>query len=144
MGLNPSTSDGKFLDNTTKKIIKICNNNFYGKVRIINLFGLISKYPNSLPSHKDPIGKFNNGVIKSNLNYWSKNPNCDLWLGWGNKGSLFRRNDDITSILLDYCSVKKTKFRGYKPPLCLKKTKLLNPIHPLYCSDNSDLVEYIN
>jgi len=35
IGLNPSLSDAVFLDNTTKKIIKISKNNNYGKVKLI-------------------------------------------------------------------------------------------------------------
>ena len=45
IGLNPSLSDEFFLDNTTKKIIKISKNNNYGKVKLINLFALISSNP---------------------------------------------------------------------------------------------------
>ena len=45
IGLNPSLSDEVFLDNTTKKVIKISKNNNYGKVRLINLFALISSKP---------------------------------------------------------------------------------------------------
>ena len=48
IGLNPSLSSETFTDNTTKKIINISKKYSYGKVKIINLFGLISTSPKSL------------------------------------------------------------------------------------------------
>ena len=56
IGLNPSLSDAVFLDNTTKKIIKISKNNNYGKVKLINLFALISSNPERLFNHKTLLG----------------------------------------------------------------------------------------
>ena len=63
IGLNPSLSDNKFTDNTTKKIIKISTFNKYGKLKIINLFALISKNPENLKTHNNPIGFLNNQFI---------------------------------------------------------------------------------
>ena len=53
IGLNPSLSDEVFLDNTSKKIIKISKTNNYGKVKLINLFALISSEPEKLFKHKN-------------------------------------------------------------------------------------------
>jgi len=143
IGLNPSLSNENFTDNTTKKIIKISENYKYGKVKIINLFGLISRCPQLLLRHKDPIGHLNNIFIHKSLRYWSKTSHCDLWLGWGNKGSIFDRNLNVIKILMEYFYFKETKFIKPRPPLFIRKTKNNNPIHPLYCPDNSELVEYI-
>ena len=63
IGLNPSLSDEFFLDNTTKKIIKISKNNNYGKVKLINLFALISSNPERLFNHKNPVGYLNLSLI---------------------------------------------------------------------------------
>ena len=63
IGLNPSLSDDFFLDNTTKKIIKISKNNYYGKVKLINLFALISSKPEKLFKHKNPVGYLNLSLI---------------------------------------------------------------------------------
>lgn len=139
IGLNPSLSNHNFQDNTTKKIIKICGNAKYGRVKIINLFGLISKTPKLLLSHEDPIGELNNNTIICNLDYWSRNMKCDIWLGWGNKGKLFGRNIHVLTLLNDYYGLKKINFINPLPPLIIKKTKNLQPIHPLYCSDKSEL-----
>ena len=137
IGLNPSLTDQKLLDNTTKKIIKICNYNKYGNIKLINLFGLISKSPKLLKTHKDPIGFQNNSVIEFYLNYWSKTIYCDLWIGWGNKGTLFNRDLQVYKVLKKYISIKKDNFPKFSRPYLIKKTKSNNPIHPLYCSDNS-------
>jgi len=95
IGLNPSISDTVFLDNTTKKIIKISKNNNYGKVKLINLFALISSNPEQLFNHKTPVGYLNNNHIYKNLKHWSESENCDLLLGWCNKGKFLNRNKRI-------------------------------------------------
>ena len=142
LGLNPSLSNTTFLDNTTKKIIKISKRYKYGKLKIINLFGLVTKSPKLLKRHKDPIGYLNNYVINKNLKYWSKNINCHLWLGWGNNGILFKRNIIVLKILLKYFNYKNDNFSSPLSPLYIKNTKYNQPIHPLYCPDSSNLIEY--
>ena len=139
IGLNPSLSDAVFLDNTTKKIIKISKNNNYGKVKLINLFALISSNPARLFNHKNPVGYLNNNHIFKNLKHWSENKNCDLWLGWGNKGKFLNRNKRISKKIMQYNSIRKNNFDNPLGPLLIKKTIKDNPIHPLYCSDNSIL-----
>ena len=142
IGLNPSLSSEEFTDNTTKKIINISKKYSYGKVKIINLFGLISTSPKSLFSDNNPIGDFNNHVIIENLKYWSNEKNCNLWIGWGNYGSYLGRNKFFFNKLKPYLQNKINIFKKTLGPLCIKKTKKLNPIHPLYCPNNSILSEY--
>ena len=139
IGLNPSLSDSTYIDNTTRKIIKICNNYNYGNLKIINLFALISKTPDKLLTHKKPVGYLNNKFINKSLKYWSENKNCHLWLGWGNKGIFLNRNYNISKKIMNFYSIKKDNFVNPLGPLFIKKTKKQNPIHPLYCSDNSSL-----
>jgi len=137
IGLNPSLSDEVFLDNTTKKIIKISKNNNYGKLKLINLFALISSKPEKLFKHKNPVGYLNNNHIYKNLKHWSESKNCDLWLGWGNKGKFLNRNKRISKKIMQYNSIRKNNFDNPLGPLLIKKTIKDNPIHPLYCSDKS-------
>ena len=139
IGLNPSLSDSNYIDNTTKKIIKICRNHNYGNLKIINLFALISKTPDKLFIHKKPVGYLNNMFINKSLRYWSENKNCHLWLGWGNKGIFQNRNYKISKKIMNFYSIKKDNFVNPLGPLFIKKTKKQNPIHPLYCSNNSVL-----
>ena len=143
IGLNPSFSDYEKFDNTTKKIIKICDRHNYGKIKLINLFGLISSSPRLLKLHHDPIGHMNNYILHLSLNYWSKSIACDLWIGWGNKGGLFKRDLEVYEIVQNYISQKQKSFSKSPKPLYIKKTKANNPIHPLYCKDNSKLQESI-
>ena len=143
IGLNPSLSNENFFDNTTKKIIKISQYCNYGKIKIINLFGIISSYPELLLGHQDPIGFLNDQIILSSLKCWSCNNNCNLWLGWGNKGNLFNRDLKIYKLIKKYFDLKKNIFNNPTAPLIIKKTKLNNPIHPLYCKDRSSLTEYL-
>ncbi len=137
IGLNPSLSNTEYIDNTTKKIIKICKNYNYGKVKIINLFALISKTPDKLLTHEQPVGYLNNIFINKSLKYWSENKNCDLWLGWGNNGIIRKRNQKVYKKIMKFYTKKKDNFVNPLGPLFIKKTKKENPIHPLYCSDNS-------
>ena len=143
VGLNPSLSNQKFLDNTTKKILKICNNYNYGKIIFINLFALISISPKNLREHYDPIGFLNDRIIDLNLRNWSNSINCDLWLGWGNNGRIFNRDMEFYKILKNHILLKMKRFPRFQRPLFIRKTKQNNPIHPLYCSDNSKLKELI-
>ncbi len=142
IGLNPSKSNQTFLDNTTKKIIKICNKYNYGKIKMINLFGLVSTSPKLLQMHNDPIGYLNNTIIENSINYWSKTINCDLWIGWGNKGTLFNRDIQVYKIIKKYIFLKKKKFSRNTKPLLINKTIFNNPMHPLYCPDNSKLLKF--
>ena len=139
IGLNPSLSDSIYIDNTTKKIIKICKKHNYGKIKIINLFALISTTPDKLLIHKKPIGYLNNRFINKNLKFWSENKNCDLWLGWGNNGTFLKRDQKVSKKIMNFYLRKKSNFVKPLGPLFIKKTKKENPIHPLYCSDNSVL-----
>jgi len=141
IGLNPSITNEYLLDNTTKKIINICDKYNYGKIKLINLFGLISPSPKLLKTHADPVGFLNNKVIENNINYWSKSINCDLWIGWGNKGKLFNRDIQVYKTIKKYISVKKKNFSKNTNLLLIKKTKNNNPIHPLYCPNNSELLK---
>ncbi len=142
IGLNPSYSNEISLDNTTKKIIKICEKYNYGKIKLINLFGLITSSPKILINHKDPVGSLNNNIINRYISYWSKTIECDLWIGWGNKGNLFDRDLYVYNILKESFFNKKRKFSNFTKPLFIKNTKHNNPIHPLYCPNNSKLKEF--
>ena len=137
IGLNPSLSDSTYIDKTTRKIINICKNYNYGNLKIINLFALVSKTPDKLLTHKKPVGYLNNKFINKSLKYWSENINCHLWLGWGNKGIFLNRNYKISKKIMNSYSIKKDNFVNPLGPLFIKKTKKQNPIHPLYCSNNS-------
>ena len=141
IGLNPSLSNSYFLDNTTKKIIHITEKNNYGKLTIINLFAIISKDPKILFLHEDPVGINNDMVIKQSMKFWSENFKCNLWLGWGNKGTFLERNKYVYKLTKKYFYTKNNIFKNSLAPLLIRKTKLNHPIHPLYCRNNSTLIQ---
>lgn len=143
VGLNPSLSSEQFTDNTTKKIINISDKYNYGKVKIINLFAFISSCPKRLFTENDPVGNLNDYVIKESLKYWSEEKNCNLWIGWGNNGIYLNRHKYFFTTIKPYFQLKIKTFNSTIGPLHIKKTKNSNPIHPLYCPNNSSLKEFI-
>ena len=66
-----------------------------------------------------------------------------MWLGWGNKGNLFSRNEYVLKVLEKYKKLKQKRFLDAYEPLIISKTKVNNPIHPLYCRDNSKFIKFI-
>ena len=108
---------------------------------MINLFALISSSPKLLKTHHEPVGPLNNFMIKRHLNYWSNSLKCDLWLGWGNNGSIFNRDLYIKNIINNHILIKNRNFYNLSKPLIIGMTNLKNPIHPLYCKDKSLLFQ---
>ena len=60
-------------------------------------------------------------------------------MGWGNNGAFLNRNKKILKKIMKSYSIKKYNFVNPLGPLFIKKTKKENPIHPLYCPDDSIL-----
>ena len=132
VGLNPSDANSREDDPTVRRLISYCREWGYGKLFVINLFGRVSRDPMLLSRVNDPIGDENDKKIKSIIEYWSANSYCDLWLGWGNKGSLNNRDKDVLRIIEENMrNRRKTKARN-KAPLALGATKNGQPLHPLY------------
>ena len=107
--LNPSKANSFNNDRTLVRIINFCSRWEYKNIYVINLFGLISKSPSQLLKSKDPIGFNNNLVTLMTLNFWQKNINCDLWLGWGDKGQLNGRNLEVIKIIENLSNLKSNE-----------------------------------
>ena len=99
IGLNPSKANSINNDMTLIRIINFCKRWNYKNIYVINLFGLISKSPYQLSKSKDPVGKNNDLVTLKVLEFWINNINCDLWLGWGDKGQLNGRDLKVLEII---------------------------------------------
>ena len=139
IGLNPSKANAFNNDNTLIRIINFCSRWNYKNLYVINLFGLISKSPSQLSKNKNPIGSNNDLITLKALEFWSENINCDLWLGWGDKGQLFQR-DRIVLKLIEKFSKLESKENNYsRRVLSLGLTKKGIPRHPLYASNESFL-----
>ncbi len=139
IGLNPSKANSFHNDRTLIRIINFCSRWNYKNIYIINLFGLISKSPTQLSKSKDPIGGNNNLITLITLQFWQKNINCDLWLGWGDNGQLNGRDREVIQIIKNLSTFKLNENNCSKRILSLGLTKNGNPRHPLYIPNKSFL-----
>ena len=138
-GLNPSKANSFHNDRTTSRIINFCSRWDYKNIYVINLFGLISKSPHQLYKSKDPKGLNNDRIILMTLKFWQKNINCDLWLGWGDKGQLNGRNREVIKIIKNLSKLKSSENNYPDRILSLGLSKKGNPLHPLYIPNKSFL-----
>ena len=99
IGLNPSRANSYYNDRTLTRIINFASRWSYKDIYIINLFGLVSKSSLQLSKSNDPIGGNNDLITLKSLEFWRKNNNCDLWLGWGDKGQLNGRDIKVLEII---------------------------------------------
>jgi len=138
IGLNPSKANSSNNDRTLVRIINFCSRWNYKNIYIINLFGLISKSPSLLSKSLDPVGNHNNLITLKVLEFWSENINCDLWLGWGDKGQLNGRDLKVLEIIKNLSNFKSNENYS-KRILSLGLSKKGNPLHPLYMPNESFL-----
>ncbi len=142
IGLNPSKANSSHDDRTVTRIINFCSKWNYKNIYIINLFGLISKSPLQLSKSKDPIGENNNLITLKLLEFWYEDANCDLWLGWGDKGQLNGRDRKVLKLIKNFPNLKSKENNYSKRVLSLGLSKKGNPRHPLYMSNQSFLRKF--
>ena len=142
IGLNPSKANSLNNDRTLVRIINFCSRWNYKNVYIINLFGLISKSPGQLSKSHDPIGKNNDLITLKSLEFWRRVSNCDLWLGWGDKGKLKGRDREVLELIKNFSNLKSNENNYSKRVLSLGLTKKGNPRHPLYMPNQSFLRKF--
>ena len=139
IGLNPSRADSLNNDRTLIRVINFCSKWNYKNIYVINLFGLISKSPCQLSKSKDPVGNNNDLITFKVLEFWMKNINCDLWLGWGDKGQLYSRDRIVLKLIKNLSNLKSNDNNYSKRVLSLGYSKKGNPRHPLYMPNESFL-----
>ena len=132
IGLNPSKADSVTNDRTIIRLINFCLRWDYKNIYVINLFGLISKSSSQLSKSKDPIGVNNNLITLKALDFWRKNINCDLWLGWGDKGQLDTRDRVVLGLIKNFLNLHSNENNLSGRVLSLGVSKKGNPRHPLY------------
>jgi len=142
IGLNPSKANSSNNDRTLVRIINFCSRWNYKNIYIINLFGLISKSPIQLSKSNDPIGKNNDLITLKSLEFWREDSNCDLWLGWGDKGQLKGRDRKVLKLIKNFSNLKSNENNYSKRVLSLGLSKKGNPRHPLYMSNQSFLRKF--
>ncbi len=139
IGLNPSKANLVNNDRTLIRIINFCSRWNYKNIYVINLFGLISTSPSNLSKSLDPVGKKNDLIILKVLEFWRKHINCDLWLGWGDKGQLYGRDQEVIKLIKNYSNMKSKENDNSSRVLSLGFTKKGSPRHPLYMPNESFL-----
>ena len=139
IGLNPSKANSVNNDRTLIRIINFCSRWNYKNIYVINLFGLISKSPFQLLKSKNPIGQNNDLITLKVLEFWNENIYCDLWLGWGDKGQLNRRDRVVLKLIKNLSNTKLKENNHSKRILSLGLSKKGNPLHPLYMPNDSFL-----
>ena len=73
------------------------------------------------------------------LSFWQKNINCDLWLGWVDKGQLNGRDLKVLKLIKNFSNLKSNENNYSKRVLSLGLSKKGNPRHPLYMPNKSFL-----
>ncbi len=142
IGLNPSNANSCRNDRTLARIINFCSRWNYKNIYVINLFGLISKSPSQLSKSLNPVGEKNDLIISKVLGFWRKNINCDLWIGWGDKGKLYRRDLEVLKLIKSFSNLKSNDKNHSKRVLTLGISKKGNPLHPLYMPNQSLLMPF--
>jgi hypothetical protein len=128
IGLNPSTANNIKDDPTITCLCRFAKSWGFGGLFVGNLFSLVTANPDVLWVSSSPElpGGPNDAAIKQMRGLSSK-----VMIGWGNEGrNAGTRPGEILALLGE-------------PVYCIKKTKLGEPIHPLYQPIESQLQRYI-
>tara|TARA_Y100001968_G_scaffold287142_1_gene288316 strand:- start:75 stop:584 length:510 start_codon:yes stop_codon:yes gene_type:complete len=142
IGLNPSIANSSVNDKTLSRIINFCSQWDYKNIYIINLFALISKTSNKILKSNDPIGENNDLITLKTLQFWREDSNCDLWLGWGDKGQFRERDRKVLKLIKNFSYLRSKENNFPKSVLCLGLSKKGNPLHPLYMPNHSILENF--
>jgi hypothetical protein len=110
--LNPSTADELHDDPTTRRCAGFARRWGYGRVELVNLYGLRATRSAELRAAADPVGPGNADAVRAAV------ARADLVVcAWGNEG-IGPRADDVLA--------------GLDEPRCLGRTLRGAPRHPLY------------
>ena len=134
-GINPSTASPERLDSTIRKIISIGKYNGYQNWIMLNIYPQRATDPDDMHLERDE------NLVRTNLLYikevCEQYPNCDVLLAYGN---LISKREYLKSCLQEILALLEIE-KGKKIKI-IKLTKMNNPIHPLYQSNASVLVDY--
>lgn len=124
IGLNPSTANGDTNDATIRNLIHIINNAGYGGFYMMNLFAMISPYPDDLRSCPDPLKDNDEWIDDVRLQ-------CqDVIFCWGN----FKQAEYRAKVMI----------KKYPDALCFGKNSNGSPKHPLYLKQTTELQRFAN
>ncbi len=134
-GINPSTACPVCIDNTIKKVINISRYNGYENWIMLNVYPQRATNPNDMHIERDE------SLVQANLLHIKevsqKFSDCDVLLAYGN---LISKRKYLKICLNEILALLKGE-HGRKIKV-IKLTKAGNPVHPLYQSKISVLIEY--
>ncbi len=135
-GINPSTACPECLDNTIRKVVKIGKHNAYENWIMLNIYPQRATNPDDMHLERDEnLVKLNQLHIKQIV---EKYVNADVLLAYGN---LISKRSYLKVCLEEIMAfLKDEKGKAIK---VIKITKDNNPVHPLYQSNESILIDYI-
>ena len=135
-GINPSTACPECLDNTIRKVIKIGKHNDYENWIMLNIYPQRATNPDNMHLERDEnLVKLNQLHIKQVV---EKYINSDVLLAYGN---LISKRNYLKSCLNEIINFLKDE-KGIAIKV-IKMTKVNNPVHPLYQSNESVLIDYL-
>jgi hypothetical protein len=134
--LNPSTADALEDDPTIRRCIGFAKREGCGSLRVLNLFAYRSTDPNELLHVDDPVGPYNDAMLKGQIPW-----GAPLVLAWG----AVRFRDRIKQVL-SFVRESYAPFRCRRTlcpgPHCLGLTKQGQPRHPLYLPNKAALIPF--
>lgn len=114
IALNPSTANENSDDATIRRIKKFAFDWGYGGVYMMNLFGLVTPYPQELIKHADPIGD-NNGWLEKIA------PKCEkVIFAWGAFKEAKERSDQVIKMFPDAYALVINSDGSPRHPLYVK------------------------
>ena len=139
IGLNPSRADGERDDPTLRRLQAFAKSWGYQELLVVNLFARISPHPSALQRASDPVGVENDKVLQACFERWARDPQMDLWCGWGMNGGRGPRARDVLHALQPLRRQRQVHCPNAKGPLSLALTQTGEPRHPLYAPRQSTL-----
>lgn len=122
--LNPSIADASVDDPTIRRCIGFAKAWGFGSLGVLNLFAYRSTDPKAIRLVADPVGPENDKYIAREI----RDDACGLVVAaWGNGGMIHNRARAVVE-------------RFGKMMLCLGKTEVGHPRHPLYVPAKAKLV----
>lgn len=117
--LNPSQADGSKDDPTIRRCTALAHRWGFGSITVVNLFAYCTAHPRQLKQVEHPVGPENDQTLQN-----VATGDVDIWLAWGNWGSLYQRDEAVLELLMPF------RHRLH----CLGRNQTGQPQHPLYVS----------
>lgn len=125
IGLNPSVADEIFDDRTVRRCIGFARREKCGTLVMLNAFAFRTTDSKVLLSRLNPVGPNND----FHISWYCKRADLVI-VGWGTLGKRFNRQEEILKLL-----------KGVRL-MCLGVNADGTPKHPLYLSNNTQLVAF--